>query len=48
VPQADAQRIADLADVHLANELARKREVESGKPITEVFGLGPKLAKWQP
>ena len=47
VPAADAQRVADLADVHLANELARKREVESGKPISEVFGLNPKLARWQ-
>jgi 4-hydroxy-4-methyl-2-oxoglutarate aldolase len=47
VPRADAQRVADLADVHLANELARKREVESGKSITEVFGLGPKLEKWR-
>lgn len=47
VPQADAQRVADLADVHLANELARKREVESGKPVSEVFGLNPKLARWQ-
>jgi 4-hydroxy-4-methyl-2-oxoglutarate aldolase len=47
VPRGDAQRVADLADVHLANELARKREVESGKPVSEVFGLAPKLAKWQ-
>jgi 4-hydroxy-4-methyl-2-oxoglutarate aldolase len=46
VPRADAQRVADLADVHLANELTRKSEVESGKPISEVFGLTPKLAKW--
>jgi 4-hydroxy-4-methyl-2-oxoglutarate aldolase len=47
VPRADAQRVADLADVHLANELARKREVESGKSVSEVFGLNPKLAQWQ-
>jgi 4-hydroxy-4-methyl-2-oxoglutarate aldolase len=47
VPRADAQRVADLADVHLANELSRLREVESGKPISEVFGLGPKLEKWR-
>ena len=47
VPQADAQRVADLADVHLENELARLRDVESGKSVTDVFGLSPKLAKWQ-
>lgn len=47
VPRADAQRVADLADEHLASELARVREVESGKPVSEVFGLNPKLARWQ-
>jgi 4-hydroxy-4-methyl-2-oxoglutarate aldolase len=47
VPRADARRVADLADQHLAAELARLREVESGKPITEVFGLGPKLDRWR-
>jgi 4-hydroxy-4-methyl-2-oxoglutarate aldolase len=46
VPRADAQRVADLADVHLANELSRKSEVESGRSITDVFGLQPKLDKW--
>ena len=47
VPRSDAQRVADLADVHLANELARKRQVESGQSVSEVFGLNPKLEKWQ-
>jgi 4-hydroxy-4-methyl-2-oxoglutarate aldolase len=47
VPRADARRVADLADQHLAAELARLREVESGKPITEVFVLGPKLDRWR-
>lgn len=46
VPQADAERIAALADEHLENELMRKREVESGRPVSEVFKLSPKLAKW--
>jgi 4-hydroxy-4-methyl-2-oxoglutarate aldolase len=47
VPRGDAQRIADLADEHLAAELARVREVESGRPIAEVFGLAPKLERWR-
>jgi regulator of RNase E activity RraA len=47
VPRADAARVADLADAHLAAELARVREVESGKSMTEVFGLAPKLEKWR-
>jgi 4-hydroxy-4-methyl-2-oxoglutarate aldolase len=47
VPSADAARIADLADEHLAGELARKREVEAGQSVTEVFGLQPKLARWE-
>lgn len=47
VPRADAERVADIADDHLEGELARKREVESGRSTTEVFGLGPKLAKWE-
>jgi 4-hydroxy-4-methyl-2-oxoglutarate aldolase len=47
IPRADAQRVADLADVHLAGELSRLREVEAGKPFADVFGLQPKLAKWQ-
>ena len=47
IPRADAQRVADLADVHLANELARKKEIESGKGISEVFGLNAKLDKWR-
>src|SRR5687768_16491280 len=47
VPRGDAQRVADLADEHLAQELARKREVESGKSVSEVFGLNPKLDKWR-
>lgn len=47
IPLHDAPRVADLADAHLAAELARKREVESGRSIEEVFGLSPKLARWK-
>jgi 4-hydroxy-4-methyl-2-oxoglutarate aldolase len=47
VPCADAARVAALADEHLASELARKREVEAGRSVTEVFGLQPKLARWE-
>ncbi|HUR56976.1 MAG TPA: hypothetical protein VM029_04670 [Opitutaceae bacterium] len=46
VPHGDVARIADLADEHLAGELARKREVEAGKPFGEVFGLQAKLDRW--
>jgi 4-hydroxy-4-methyl-2-oxoglutarate aldolase len=47
VPRDDAARIADLADAHLAGELARLRDVEAGGSVTEVFGLAPKLARWE-
>ena len=47
IPRADAPRVANLADEHLAGELARLRDVEAGKPFADVFGLKPKLAKWQ-
>lgn len=46
VPLADAGRIADLADAHLAGELARLDEVASGRSIEDVFGLAPKLTRW--
>ena len=47
VPREDAQRVADLADEHLKGELARLSEVESGRSITDVFNLQPKLARWE-
>ena len=47
IPRADAPRVARLADEHLANELARLKEVESGKPISEVFKLDAKIDKWR-
>jgi 4-hydroxy-4-methyl-2-oxoglutarate aldolase len=47
VPREDAERVADLADQHLAGELARLREVESGKSVTETFGLQRKLDVWK-
>ena len=47
VPREDAPRIADLADAHLEGELARVKDVESGRSVTDVFGLGPKLARWE-
>ncbi|GGE31830.1 methyltransferase [Agaricicola taiwanensis] len=46
VPLADAERVADLADEHLAGELARMEEVASGRTIEDVFSLTPKLARW--
>jgi 4-hydroxy-4-methyl-2-oxoglutarate aldolase len=47
IPRADAARVADLADAHLAGELERLREVEAGGSVTDVFGLGPKLVRWE-
>ena len=47
VPRQDAARIADLADEHLAGELARLKDVESGRTVTDVFGLKPKLDAWK-
>lgn len=47
VPREDAARIADLADAHLEGELARVKDIESGSSVTDVFGLGPKLARWE-
>jgi regulator of RNase E activity RraA len=47
VPREDAARVADLADAHLEGELARLKDVESGKSVTEVFGLAAKLARWE-
>jgi 4-hydroxy-4-methyl-2-oxoglutarate aldolase len=47
VPREDAARVADLADAHLEGELARLKEVESGKSVTEVFGLAARLARWE-
>lgn len=46
VPREDAARIIELADGHLANELARLEQVRAGNSVTEVFGLAPKLAVW--
>lgn len=46
VPLADAERVADLADAHLAGELERLAEVEAGKSVTETFGLQSKLDNW--
>lgn len=46
VPREDAQRIADLADIHLEGELARLKEVEAGGSVTDVFGLEPKHTRW--
>jgi len=47
VPRQDAARVADLADEHLSGELERKRQIQSGKTVTEAFGLGEKLAVWE-
>ncbi|MCG8510546.1 MAG: hypothetical protein MI741_15090 [Rhodospirillales bacterium] len=48
VPRADVPRVVELADQHLKNELERLEQVEtSGRTITDVFGLEPKLAKWE-
>jgi len=46
VPREDADRVIELADEHLAHELSRLEQVRSGKSVTEVFGLAPKLAVW--
>jgi 4-hydroxy-4-methyl-2-oxoglutarate aldolase len=47
IPRADAARVLQLADEHLANELARLEQVRAGQSVTEVFGLAPKLAAWE-
>ncbi|MBO6716581.1 MAG: hypothetical protein JJ913_01355 [Rhizobiaceae bacterium] len=46
IPREDAERVADLADAHLEGELARLKEVESGRSVSEVFGLDRKIAVW--
>ena len=46
VPREDAERVADLADAHLAGELERLKAVEAGGSVTEVFGLEAKLRRW--
>ncbi|MEX2540590.1 MAG: hypothetical protein WD314_02245 [Trueperaceae bacterium] len=46
VPKDDARRVLDLADEHLHGELDRVKEVESGKNVSEVFGLDEKIARW--
>jgi 4-hydroxy-4-methyl-2-oxoglutarate aldolase len=46
VPRLDAQRVLDLADAHLAGELARVAEVEAGATVSEVFGIDQKIARW--
>jgi 4-hydroxy-4-methyl-2-oxoglutarate aldolase len=46
IPHADAARVADLADAHLQSELDRMKEVEKGGKVTEIFGLTPRLARW--
>ena len=47
VPRDDAGRVAGLADKHLAGELERVREIESGRSVSEVFGLAEKLSVWE-
>ncbi len=47
VPQDDVKRVLALTDEHLENELARLKEVESGRTVTEVFGIAPRLEKWR-
>jgi 4-hydroxy-4-methyl-2-oxoglutarate aldolase len=46
VPRLDAERVLALADSHLAGELERVREVESGRSIGDVFGLDAKVERW--
>jgi len=47
VPAKDAARIADLADKHLAGEMERVEQIESGRSVSEVFGLAEKLSVWE-
>lgn len=46
VPRQDASRVLELADAHLEGELARVREIESGKSVGEVFGVDEKIKRW--
>lgn len=46
VPKEDGSRILELADKHLEGELARVKRIEAGEPISAVFGLDHKIAKW--
>jgi 4-hydroxy-4-methyl-2-oxoglutarate aldolase len=46
IPRADAARVADLADAHLQAELDRMKDVEKGGKVTDIFGLAPRLARW--
>src|SRR5437870_1326512 len=47
VPREDAKRTLDLADEHLAGELARLDQVNAGMSLTDVQGLGPQLDAWR-
>jgi 4-hydroxy-4-methyl-2-oxoglutarate aldolase len=46
IPRADAARVLQLADEHLAQELVRLEQVRAGRSVTDVFSLAPKLAMW--
>jgi len=46
VPRLDAERVAALADAHLAGELERVAQVDAGMSLTEVQNLGPRLDAW--
>ena len=47
VPLDVAGEVLEAADKHLADELYRMKLVKEGKSIAEVFGLEPKLMKWE-
>jgi 4-hydroxy-4-methyl-2-oxoglutarate aldolase len=46
VPRQDAQRVAELADAHLAGELERVGEMDRGMSLTDVQNLSPRLDAW--
>lgn len=47
VPRADAARVLQLADEHLAGELQRLERMKNGETLTEIFGVDAKIARWR-
>lgn len=48
IPRDDVERVAALAQEHLAGELVRLKRVDNGERLTNVQNLAPRLAVWAP
>jgi len=47
VPRASVREILKLADEHLAGEQSRAQQIRSGKKLSEVQNLEPRIAAWR-